>query len=173
MQQKREVSPLVLNGLKALERELDKFYRGRSFIYLPALHLQSECYCHLIRKYIVIGISPPAENMFLKRHISLKDSLATIVKKLNLYREYRSQSRCDFCCFFNNLKEDERRIFSILSKTNNYRMAANELNINEKNLRRKIYTFTQKMNIQNRRWFLWWINYMCRRRPHFFNVSAD
>lgn len=99
MQQEREVSPLVLNGLKALERELDKYYRGRSFIYLPAMHLQSECYCHLTRKYIVVGVSPPAENMFLKRHISLKDSLATIIKKLNLYREYRSQDRCEFATF--------------------------------------------------------------------------
>lgn len=105
MQQEREVSPLALNGLKALERELDKYYRGRSFIYLSAMHLQSECYCHLTRKYIVVGVSPPAENMFLKRHISLKDSLATIIKKLNLYREYRSQDRCEFCYFLNNLNK--------------------------------------------------------------------
>lgn len=173
MQREREVGPLVLNGLKALEQELDKYYRGRAFIYLPAMRLQSECCCHLTRKYIVIGVSPPAENIFLKQHINLSDSLATIIKKLNSFRDCHHQDRCEFCYFVFNLKEDEQRIFNVLSKSNNYRLAANELNINEKNLRRKIYTFTQKMSIPNRRWFLWWITDMNRRRPHFFNAGVD
>ncbi|QGN38205.1 hypothetical protein [Klebsiella oxytoca] len=173
MQTEREVSPLVLIGLKFMERKLDKYFRGRAFVYLPAMRLQSECCCHLTRKYIVIGVSPPAENIFLKRHISLDDSLETIIKKLNFYRSSRQQDTCEFCHFIQGLKTDDQRVFDALSESNNYRIAARQLNIQEKRLRRKVYTFTQKMSIPNRRWFLWWITYMSRSHPNFFHVSAD
>lgn len=61
----RKLSPLILTGLEFIEKKLKDYPSGgKLFIYLPAIRLQTECYCHLTRLFNVVGVSPKAENMF-------------------------------------------------------------------------------------------------------------
>lgn len=161
----RKLCPLILTGLEFTEIKLkDNLSGGKSFIYLPAIRLQTECYCHLMRLFNVIGVSSQAENMFLKKHLNLSDPINTIIKKLLYFRETHPyyDSKCEFCWFVSNIKPEERQLFYTLSMSNNYRIAAEQLGISEKLLRRKVYSFTSRMNISNRRLFHWWISCLTR-----------
>lgn len=165
MLNERKLSPLILTGLEFTEKKLkDNELRGKSFIYLPAIRLQTECYCHLTRLFNVVGVSSQAENMFLKKHLNLSDPINIIIKKLVYFRETHPyyDTRCEFCWFTSKIKPEERQLFYTLSISNNYRIAAGQLGISEKFFRRKVYSFTSRMNISNRRLFHWWIS--CLRR---------
>lgn len=168
----RKLSPLILTGLEFTEKKLkDNPSGGKSFIYLPAIRLQTECYCHLTRLFNVVGVSSQAENMFLKKHLNLSDPINIIIKKLVYFRETHlyHDTRCEFCWFTSKIKPEERQLFYTLSISNNYRIAAGQLGISEKFFRRKVYSFTSRMNISNRRLFHWWIS--CLRRDALTNLK--
>lgn len=159
----RKLNPLILTGLDFAEKEIGENQSGsKPFFYLPALRLQTECYCHLMQSFNVIGVSSQKENIFLKKHLDLNTPVNIIVKNLIKFRTLNYDCKCEFCQFTSKINSEDRLLLCTLSMSNNYRVAARQLGVSEKKIRRKVYTITLRMNISNRRLFHWWIS--CLRR---------
>ncbi|HBT4804010.1 TPA: hypothetical protein MB363_003583 [Klebsiella quasipneumoniae subsp. similipneumoniae] len=171
MLKERELSWLVLKGLKLTEKKLEKHFRGKSFLYLPAMRMQTECCCNLIKKFNVVGVSRDTDNLFLSKHLSLHDPVDTIIQKLSTYRVNHHQEKCDLCLFLGKIKMDTRRFLHMLSVTEDYATAAEFLGVTDKFFRSKIYAFTQEHHIYNRRLFLWWLVYMLRQQSDFLETN--